>query len=120
MAYEEKLECISVPASGDLSSHQFKAMQLDANGRAALATNASDVIGVLQNNPDAAGKAASIGVKGVTKLLALSTAITPGDLIKPSTVGLGVPSTSATGFARAMEALSSTATAIISVHLDRE
>lgn len=71
MAFEEKAVFITVPAGADLSTHQYKAVKLNASGQAILATVAGETfIGWLQNKPDAAGKAATIAIYGRAKVMA--------------------------------------------------
>jgi hypothetical protein len=71
MAYEEALKNITFEAGQDLSAKQYffvtKAAddgQIDPTGDGALAN------GVLQNNPSAAGMAATVAIDGITKLSA--------------------------------------------------
>ena len=77
---------ITLEAGADLSSLQYNLVKLDANGRAVVcdADSAGQVpIGVLQNKPDASGKAATILVVGVTKIEA-GVAFNEGDRIAAS------------------------------------
>jgi hypothetical protein len=90
MAYEEALECITLEAGADLSAKQYFFVtqaagdgQVDPTGDGALAN------GVLQNKPDTAGKAATIGVRGVSKVSA-GAAITRGDIVASDTNGEAV------------------------------
>jgi hypothetical protein len=71
MAISKDIMGFSVKASADLSADQHKFVDLDANGKARLATAAGQkVLGVLQNDPAAADRAALIGYGGVTKVIA--------------------------------------------------
>lgn len=125
MAYEEILQVISADAAADLSSHQFKFVQQTTSG-INLANATSDVLGILQDKPAAAGRAGSVAVGGVSKLTCVSTGgIVAGSVLTASTVGLGVLATASTvdgtilqGECEALEALGS-GTGIISVLIDK-
>lgn len=105
MAYEENLDCITLEAGADLSAKQYFFVtqaagdgQVDPTGDGLLAN------GVLQNKPDAAGKAATIAVRGVTKISA-GAAFSRGDIL--SSDGNGEAITVGSGdypLARALEA----------------
>lgn len=77
MAYENTAECITLPAGADHSSNQYKCVTVASDGEVELAGAAARAIGVLQDNPDAAGKAATVGVGGVLMVMA-SAAIAAG------------------------------------------
>lgn len=87
MAYEENLDCITLEAGADLSAKQYFFVtqaagdgQVDPTGDGALAN------GVLQNKPDAAGKAATVAVRGVSKVSAAGV-ITRGDIVSSDANG---------------------------------
>jgi hypothetical protein len=87
MAVEQPSFCITLEAAEDLSAKQYYFMKLDSNGRATTCTGATDVpVGVLQNKPNALGKAAEILVYGMTKVSS-DAALTIGDLIGTSADG---------------------------------
>lgn len=86
MAYEEALRCISVPASGDLSSYQYRFVKIDSDGEAALCGAGELARGVLQNAPAAAGRAASIAIEGESKVVAVS-GVSAGDLVASDSLG---------------------------------
>lgn len=105
MAYEGNLQIIpGQVASADLSSHQFKFMDIGATG-AALNTSAGAMCdGVLQNKPDALGKAASVAYSGVSKVVA-GAAITAGARVMSSAAGKAVTATATNiGLGTALEA----------------
>jgi hypothetical protein len=77
MAYENHLQCVTLPASADLSAAQFKVVTVNASGQAAVANATALAVGVLQNKPTAAGQAATVAFGGVTKVTA-GAAITAG------------------------------------------
>lgn len=80
-AYEEKLETITVPAGSDLSTKQYYPMVLNSSKQLALATGeGGDVVGILQDKPDAAGRAGCLAIGGVSKAIAGGT-ITAGSRV---------------------------------------
>ncbi len=106
MAFEEILESITLVAGADLSGAQYHVVKVDANGEAVLAsTGEAEFVGVLQNKP-LQGEAATIGVKGVTKIhssaaittgLEVNVGATPGQVAAGTTNVVGVALEGATG-----------------------
>ncbi len=65
-------------AAADLSAFQYRVMRLSAAGQVnvashALAASVNAAIGVLQNKPGAAGRAASVAFSGLTKAVCGAT-----------------------------------------------
>ena len=89
MAYEEALQTITVEAAADLSSHQFKFLVEDANGRVALAGAAARAFGVLRNKPAGVGHAATVCRGGTAKVKA-GGAIAKGDDVTTDAQGRAV------------------------------
>lgn len=87
MAVEQSVVTIDLPASGDLSSHQYKFMICNSSGQAALAGNGGVFVGILQNKPSAAGQAASIAIVGRSKVVQ-SASLTVGNKMAPDASGL--------------------------------
>jgi hypothetical protein len=83
---------ITLLAAADLSASQFFGVKIDANGRAALAT-AGDVVGIVQNDPDALDKAATVCVHGLSKAVAGGN-IARGDKVTTDAAGKIVAATS--------------------------
>ena len=74
-------------AGEDLSAAQFHFVTLEADGQVDLAdADAENCIGVLLNNPDAAGKAATVVVSGRV-LVEAGGAITAGDAVATNNAG---------------------------------
>lgn len=93
---------------GPNGSGQFLAVQLSTVERTVSLTTASgaNAYGILQNKPST-GIAADVGIFGISKAVAGSTAITPGlDLIADSSGALApvAASTTSMKIARALEA----------------
>jgi hypothetical protein len=72
MAFENpKVKVEGLQAAADLSTHQYKFVKVTAAEQVNIATVLGEaVLGVLQNKPDAAGRAAEVAISGsVTKVL---------------------------------------------------
>jgi hypothetical protein len=93
MAFKENQSCISLEASGDLSSNQFYFVDVDTSGQAAVAGDGADAVGVLQNDPDTQGHAATVAIEGVSRV-SCGGSVTAGDDISSDTNGQGVTSAS--------------------------
>lgn len=92
MAYEESLQCITVPANADLSAKQYFFVKLtnsSGTGRAAVTGDGQSAVGVLQNKPDTAGDAATVGFSGVSKVSA-GGSITAGQPVASDSAGEAV------------------------------
>lgn len=98
MAFENpKLPMTGVLAGEDLSTHQFKVMVLDGNGKVVRQTTAgADWDGVLQDKP-LQDQAATVATAGETKVEAGAT-VAPGDLVMVDATARVIPAT-ATNFA---------------------
>lgn len=70
MAYESNLENRTYEAGGDISASQYRFVKAGATAGQVVAcdTAGERTIGVLQNDPDAADKAATVGVGGISKV----------------------------------------------------
>jgi len=67
MAFNAVKTDITLPASGDLSAEQFRGVVVDSSGEAAVAGADVKVAGILQNNPDTAGRACTVQYKGIAQ-----------------------------------------------------
>jgi hypothetical protein len=85
MSFQSNGVDISLLAAADLTSSQYLAIKVDANGKAALAGAGESCIGILQNNPNS-GQPATVRVAGVSKMVA-SGALTAGALIASDGAG---------------------------------
>jgi len=94
MAVFQSRDTRTFEAGGDLSAGQFKFVVLAADGQIDLATDGAAAVGVLLNQPDAAGKAATVVVSGKTAVTA-GGSITAGDDIASDLNGDAI--TAATG-----------------------
>lgn len=105
MAFEIPVLDITLEASADLSADQFKLIQTDSSGQAALTGAGGVVTGILQDEPDAAGQGAAVRVYGVTKVKA-GAAISVGDQIESDASGLAITTTTGYIIGIALEAAS--------------
>ena len=79
---------ITLEAGGDLSAAQFLFVTLATDGQVDVTGSAGGAaIGVLQNDPDAAGRAATVRVLGPTKLVAGENGIEPGERLQADSDG---------------------------------
>ena len=93
MALELGIWDMSLDAAADLEDEQFHILQLSAEYTAAIASGGDGVlIGILQNKPDAAGKAAEIRRVGISKVVCGGT-IAVGDEVTSDADGHAVAAT---------------------------
>ena len=64
MSYNVAKMDFTIEASADLSAEQFRAVTVVAGGAAVAGLDAADIVGILQNNPDAAGQAGAAISRG--------------------------------------------------------
>jgi len=114
MAYEIPGFSFTLPAAADLSALQFRAVNVDATGKAALPAALGRIIGVLQNKPTL-NQAATIVCSGISKVTA-GAAIAAGANVEVDALGRVI--TRATGIPAgiALEAASG-AGIVIAVYL---
>lgn len=94
MAKQESLTSISIPAAGDLSAGQFRFVNVDGNGRAALVASAGGRgVGVLQDDPAAIDRPACVAVAGRAKVVAGDT-VTAGDNVQSDANGAAITAAS--------------------------
>ena len=94
MATKNALHTISVEAGQDLSANQYYFVAMASDGQVDPAGDGALALGVLQDDPAAAGRAASVAIGGQTKVVA-GGAITAGDQVASDANGKAV--TAATG-----------------------
>lgn len=118
MATENALQTRSYPASGDLSASQYCFMKITGGQLAVASAGGGNAVGVLQNKPNAAGRAGSIGYSGTSKVLCGGT-FSAGDRITCDGSGkaVGLISGDASGCGTAMS--DGASGKIASVLLDR-
>ena len=92
MATEQLLSSITIEAGSDLSSDIYKIVAVASDGQVDLAGAGVHAQGVLQNNPDAAGKAATVGIFGVSKVI-LGATVAAGAKIMVDASGLAITAT---------------------------
>jgi len=93
MSNEESLRCISLQSAADFSTTgQWRFGTVDANGRIGLTSSAGRVDGIIQGNVDAADRAVTVGIHGISQL-ELGATITAGDSLQSGASGVGVSGT---------------------------
>ena len=108
MAYEEKVDPISIPANADLSASQYCLGTVNSSGKLAIVGAGLSADGILQDKPAAADRPASVGcTPGRISKMRAGAAITAGDSLTPDSTGRGVTATSGDVVAaKALEAAS--------------
>jgi hypothetical protein len=87
MTTQNELLNITLPANADLSSNQFYAVTQNASGKVAvITTTGAKALGLLQNKPAAADRAANVATLGVAKGIAGGT-IAYWEPVGPDTSG---------------------------------
>ena len=73
MAVNNNQTCVTLEAGADLSSNQFHFVTMDSDGQLSVSTDGAASIGVLLNDPAAAGRAAEVCIGGLTRVEAGGT-----------------------------------------------
>jgi hypothetical protein len=95
MATQASLICITREAGADLSAKQFRFVEIASDEQVdAVSSAGGSAIGVLQNDPSAAGRAATIAVAGVTKVVAGGT-VAAGNKVQSDASGDAILAASA-------------------------
>lgn len=84
----------SAPADVDLSASQYCGVSINSSGELVLPSAGAAIVGVLQNDPDAAGKAGTYQHTGVTKMK-LGGTVAQGDKVKVDSSGRAVTASAA-------------------------
>jgi hypothetical protein len=93
-AYDGKV-CISLTSSGDLSSNQYQFVALNSSGQVALAGDGERADGILDSEPDAANKVATVAIpNGARVLVKAGAATTAGGPVASDASGKAVDATS--------------------------
>lgn len=79
----------TLPANSDLSASQYCAMDMNSSGYALLPSAGGSIVGVLQNDPDTALKAAELQAFGHT-LMKLGGTVAVDDFVKVDSAGRAV------------------------------
>lgn len=96
MSAQEQLQSITLEAGGDLSAGQFRFVEIASDGQVDLVSSAGgNAIGVLQNDPDAAGKAATVGYAGRAKIVIGTGDIVTGNVVQSDASGEAILATTA-------------------------
>lgn len=86
MATYNSQTCVTLEAGADLSSNQFHFVTMDSDGQLSVSTDGAASIGVLLNDPAAAGRAAEVCIGGLTRVEAGGD-VTAGDAVASNSTG---------------------------------
>lgn len=89
MSTENKLQTLTLLAGADLSTKQYCHVKMSADRTVVAAGNGEEAVGVLQDKPAAAARAAAVGFAGVSKVL-LGGTVTAGQYISSDANGAAV------------------------------
>ena len=92
MAYYDNQNSVSFEAGSDLSANQFQFVSVSADGQVDLTGDGAYSIGVLQNEPSAAGRAAEVAINGKTQVKCGGT-VTAGGPVASDGSGQAVDAT---------------------------
>jgi hypothetical protein len=108
LATENMVLSTSWPAAADLSSYQYHAVKISSS-QAALCGDSDVPVGILQNQPDAVGIAAEVGLVGISKAVidGNSVNVAIGDFLAVNSSGHLIKTTTALDqvVAKALEAV---------------
>jgi hypothetical protein len=94
MAYKNQQTSVTLEAGADLSANQFHFVTMDSDGQLSVSTDGAASVGVLLNDPSAAGRAAEVCIGGLTRVEAGGTIAAGADVASGAT---GEAITAATG-----------------------
>lgn len=80
MAFTDSQMCVTLEAGADLSAKQFYFVSVAADGQVDPTGDGLMADGVLQNDPAAAGRAATVAIGGITKVMCGGTVTRGGDV----------------------------------------
>lgn len=105
MATELQIFDHTFKAAADLSLQQFKIVKLSANAREVnICTAVTDLpLGVLQDKPSVAGRAATVRLIGISKVVA-GAAIAVNSIVGPDTQGRAIVTAAGGAIGWALEA----------------
>jgi hypothetical protein len=86
MAYDEMVRTITLEAGSDMSAIQYKGVDMASDVQIdVIGTKGEFCLGILQDKPAATGRAASVAIEGVTKVLAGAAVVAGTELIMDAT-----------------------------------
>ena len=90
--YEESLRCVTLEAGQDLSGSQFCFVTLANDGQVDPTGAGAVSDGVLQNDPNAAGVAATVAIAGISRVVCGAN-VSRGALVTSDAAGKAVAAT---------------------------
>lgn len=95
MALSERLNSITRPAGADLSAAQYRFVELDTAGKVTQCNTQGELaLGVLQNDPDAADRAAEVAVIGSVTKVTLGATVAANAKVMTDSTGRAITATS--------------------------
>jgi hypothetical protein len=96
MAAKGEENVLTVESSGDLSSDQYKYVELDGSAQAqVVGTQGNVALGILENKPSSQGEAATVRFNGTGKVIA-GESITAGDEVASDASGKAITADTST------------------------
>jgi hypothetical protein len=92
MAFEDTKISVTVPAGSDLSASQFCFVEVNASGQLAVVGAGLHADGILQNDPNAAGRAGEVAIAGIVQVKC-GAAVTRGGAVASDAAGKAVNAT---------------------------
>jgi|SRR6056297_413009 len=93
MAYKNSQTSVTLEAGADLSANQFHFVTMDSDGQLSVSTDGAASVGVLLNDPSAAGRAAEVCIGGMTRVEAGGT-VAAGDFVASNSTGEAIEAAS--------------------------
>jgi len=94
MAVNNNQTCVPFEAGADLSTKQYRFVSIASDGQVDPTGDGLLAVGVLQNDPAAAGRAAEVAISGIVKVEAGGT-IAAGAAVASSATGTAVTAATA-------------------------
>jgi hypothetical protein len=94
MAVTNNQTCVTLEAGADLSTKQYLFVTMGTDGQVDPSADGVLAIGVLQNDPSAAGRAAEVCIGGITKVKAGGN-VAAGARVMSSSTGTAITATGA-------------------------
>lgn len=89
MAYEDSKISVTIPAGSDLSASQFCFVEVNSSGLLAVVGAGLHADGVLQNDPNASGRAGEVAIAGIVQVKC-GAAVTRGGPVASDAAGKAV------------------------------
>jgi len=102
-AYELRLQIVTLDANDDYEDYQYYGIKMNSSEKAVLASTGDEIVGVLQDTPDAANRSCKVAYGGITKAIG-GAVIAAGAEVQCDADGKFVTKTTGTGVGIALTA----------------